>query len=107
MLEREMAPRVQRDLFVTDQGDGGIGGGGTGTGGRRSFGALRVRAGDKYQESKSKQGVKNHIFSHIHNLTPSRINSRAYLCQICVKINKLHKNIRINNLPMFLQSYIA
>ena len=79
MLEREMAPRVQRDLFVADQGDGGVGGRGTGTGGRRSFGALGMRTGDGEKESENKQGMKEHIFSHNLNLTTSGINSRVYL----------------------------
>ena len=74
-----MAPRVQRDLFVADQGDGGVGGGGTGTGGRGDSSALGMRIGDHQEEPKNKQGMKEHIFSHNLNLTTSGINSRVYL----------------------------
>ena len=54
MLEREMAFLVQRNLFVADQRDGGVGGGGAGTGGRRSFGALGMRTGGGEKESENK-----------------------------------------------------
>ena len=106
MLEREMALRVQRNLFVADQRDGGVGGGGAGTGGRRSFGALGMGTGNYKDESQNKKGTKEHIFSHNQILTTSGIISRVYLWQMCVEINKIHKNLKINNLPMFLQSYI-
>jgi hypothetical protein len=46
ILEREIALFVQRDLFVTDQRDGGVGGSGTGSSRRRVFNALRMHAGD-------------------------------------------------------------
>ncbi len=46
ILEREIALFVQRDLFVTDQGDSGVGGGRTRSGRRRVFNALRMYAGD-------------------------------------------------------------
>jgi hypothetical protein len=46
ILEREIALFVQRDLFVTDQRDGGVGGGRTRSGRRRVFNALRMYAGD-------------------------------------------------------------
>jgi hypothetical protein len=46
ILEREIALFVQRDLFVADQRDGGVGGGGTGGGSSRLLDPLRLCAGD-------------------------------------------------------------
>ncbi len=46
ILEREIALFVQRDLFVADQRDSGVGGGGTGGGSRRLLDPLRLCAGD-------------------------------------------------------------
>ena len=46
ILEREIALFVQRDLFVADQRDGGVGGGRTGGGSRRLLDPLRLCAGD-------------------------------------------------------------
>jgi hypothetical protein len=107
MLEREMALRVQRDLFVADQRDGGVGGGGTGSRRGGSFYPLGMRTGDHQKESENKQGMKEHIFSHNHNLTTSGIISRVYLLQMYVVINKICKKLKINNLPIFLRSYIS
>ena len=46
ILEREIALFVQRDLFVADQRDGGVGGGRTGGGSRRLLDPLRLCTGD-------------------------------------------------------------
>ena len=79
VLEREMALRVQRDLFVADQRDGGVGGGGTGSGRRGFLNPLGMRTGDHQKESENKQGMEKNIFSHNQNLTTSGIISRVYL----------------------------
>jgi len=79
VLEREMALRVQRNLFVTDQGDGGIGRGGTGSRRGGFFHPLGMRTGDRKDESKNNKDTKEHIFSHNQSITTSGIISRVYL----------------------------
>ena len=79
VLEREMAFLVQRNLFVADQRDGGVGGGGTGSGRRGFLNPLGMRTCDHQKESENKQGMEKNIFSHNQNLTTSGIISRVYL----------------------------
>jgi hypothetical protein len=55
ILEREIALFVQRDLFIADQRDGGVGGGRTRTGGRRVFNALRMHAGDTEHQNQPEE----------------------------------------------------
>lgn len=74
-----MALRVQRDLFVADQGDGGVGGGGAGSRRGGLFHPLGMHAGGREKQAHHQQEKEGQIFCHDHNLTTSGINSRGYL----------------------------
>ena len=74
-----MAFLVQRNLFVADQRDGGVGGSGAGSRRGSSFYPLGMRTGERKEESRNKKDAKEHIFSHNQTLTTSGIISRVYL----------------------------
>ena len=74
-----MALRVQRNLFVADQGDGGIGRGGTGSRRGGFFHPLGMHTGDPKKQTYRNEEKERQAFCHNPILTTSGNISRAYL----------------------------
>ena len=79
VLERKMALRVQRNLFVADQSDRGVCGGGTGSRRGGFFHPLGMHIGDPKKQTHRHKEKKRQVLCHNRTLTTSGNISRAYL----------------------------